>query len=107
MRWRYHGEELPLQKIIADVENAVLDGFASGAEVTRGVHNPLPECMELQLVTAKESYLIVSHYVGTAEQYFFRNDCHRSSIAASMQNEVGYDKAAAMNTVEDDSHRLL
>ncbi|CAB9526253.1 expressed unknown protein [Seminavis robusta] len=107
LRWRHWNNKKSMTiKVLVDVSRANLHNFQYGSGHGLSVHNPLPECLDAQEMPFDMSDLVVSHYLGTPDQFFFRTDSRRGSYASGMKNQDGYDNAAKSDGREDDSHRL-
>jgi hypothetical protein len=110
LRWRHYSDKAILPKTIVDVSRANLHNFQYGHDSSSGAslscHNPIPECLPMETLSVDMMDVIASHYIGTPEQFLFRQDCRKGSPAAAMKGQAGYNHFALYGGRVDDSHRL-
>lgn len=101
LRWNYHA--LALDHTANKISKTMIDlGRVRWQQIepVQSIHRPIWElCGHRRLyITAEQQVFVINHYLGTLEQYFFRND---SRTGKERSLDV-YDKVKAIDDENDD-----
>ena len=81
LRWRWHGppNSLPINKVSKAIIHVGRIEFMKNITVTRTIHRPLINYCKYRgmHITSEQSLLIIHHYLGTWEQYSYRDDARK------------------------------